>query len=401
MHGVESKAGEAAAEGDYLSLLGRICLCLIAPLSGLAQAGLTPVLPEISAHFSSQPGADALVRLMMSSLSFMMIVGSLGAGLLAARMGQRPLLFLCLGIYAVSGAAGFFLDNIYALVASRMILGVVTAGWGVLVAAIITTKIAPGIRDRWLGFYIVSGTAGMFVLIVAVGALAKIDWRHVFLLYLIAVPMMVMLALFMRGGSSPEPVAMKADGSVLKKPVPLGLVLFSLLCGMVGPTVMIFLPFHLLGFGEGTPDRIAGLVVATAIATAVLAFAYGWLRKRLSVMMMFVIGFVLMCIGLLVIVLMRDYAGAMMGMILFGFGGGFVHPNVFAAAAATALPADRARVIGFVRGALYAGPLVAQLSLEPVFRAFGPSAPLGALAVLAAGAILFAVMGRRAYAPAG
>ena len=45
------------------------------PLSGLAQAALGPILPQITAHFASEPNAGVLVRLMVSGLSAAMIVG--------------------------------------------------------------------------------------------------------------------------------------------------------------------------------------------------------------------------------------------------------------------------------------------------------------------------------------
>lgn len=391
---------EREGEGAYISLFGRFSLCLIAPLSGLAQAGLAPVLPKISEHFASTPDADTLVRLMVSALSFAMILGSLGAGLLAARIGQRTLLFICLGLYAVAGAAGFFLDNLYLLVASRMVLGVVTAAWGVLIAAVITTQIAPAIRDRWLGFYIVSGTLGMFVLMVAIGVLGSLNWRFVFLLYLLAFPAMLLVSVTVRMG--PSKAVRGADKPIarVKRGIPFGITLFSIVCGAVGPTIMIFLPFHLLSIGDGAPGQVASVVVATAIATGLVAFAYGWIRARLSVLIIFVVGFGLAALGTFTIVAIPTYMGAVIGIVIFGIGGGFLHPNLFAAAAASAPPEDRARIIGYARAGVYAGPLLAQIPLEFIAHGLGATAAIAGIAVMCVGAVAWAVIGRRAYAPA-
>ena len=50
------------ARGDHLSLAACIALCLLGPLSGLAQSGLSPIMPQITAHFASDPNADKPAR---------------------------------------------------------------------------------------------------------------------------------------------------------------------------------------------------------------------------------------------------------------------------------------------------------------------------------------------------
>ena len=143
-----------------LPLAALLVLCLQAPIGGMALVGMSPVMPLIGQEFSQVAHADVLVRLMMSGLSAAMILGALLSGMLVDRIGKIRLLLVALTIYGLSGAAIFLLDNLYLMVACRLIQGVANAAVGVLAMALIMTRIVPDKRDKWLGFYMVSGTVG-------------------------------------------------------------------------------------------------------------------------------------------------------------------------------------------------------------------------------------------------
>jgi MFS family permease len=396
------KSERVESEGPYLSIAARFSILLIAPFSGLAQAGLTPILPKITEHFASVPDAETLVRLMVTSLSFMMIAGSLVAGVLAARIGAQRLLFICLGLYAVAGGAGYLLDNLYLLVASRMLLGVVTAAWGVLIATIITTQVAPQQRDKWLGFFIVAGTFGMLPLTILTGILGKMDWRLVFLLYTLVVPIMLLLKAVL----PPAPAAQAPESDAVSKPraahpgIPWGLVILGLLCGAVGSTAFLFLPFYLKTLGVGDPTKVASVIVVSSISCGVTSFLYGWLRKRFSVLQIFVFGYAMIATGLVVAMLTGTYGGVFGGIVIYGLGFGSVAPNLFAAAAAAARPEHRAWVMGFMRAGVYSGPLLVQIPLEPISKNMGAAAAIIGIGVVAVIALFASIAGQRAYAPA-
>ena len=195
----------AGAGAAALPLLACIALCCLGPLSGLAQGGLSPVMPRITEYFSSEPNAGVLVRLMVSGLSAAMIFGALLSGFLSEKVGQLRLLLVCLVIYGLAGAAGYVLDNLYLIVASRIVLGVVNAAAGVLAMALITTRVAAEGRERWLGFYVVAGTIGTLGFTALIGFVGQFGWRNAFLVYLFALPVAVFLALtFTAAPDEPE-----------------------------------------------------------------------------------------------------------------------------------------------------------------------------------------------------
>ena len=390
-------AKAAGSSGQYLTFAACIALCAPAPLSGLAQAGLAPVLPQITAHFAGDPNAGMLVRAMVSGLSGAMILGAVSAGYLAGRVGQLRLMMLSLVVFAAAGAAGFILDNLYLIVASRIVLGVVNAIAGVMAMAMLTTRVAPAGRERWMGFYILGSTGGSVLAVILVGWVAVFSWRYAFLPYLIALP----AALFIAAAFPPKqdkPAAV--PGAAAGKPgLAWGTIGFGILFGATSSAAGMYVPFHLAAAGLGDPRVLAGVFVASAFVGALASFAFGWVRLRLSVMQVFVVALLLNAVAMFVVAAAPSLLGAQLGMGISGAGIGLLAPNFFAAIAASAPPERRVQILGQSRGAYYAGPLVAQPVLELVLIRQGSVAAVAGIGVIALAGVVLALMFRGVFAP--
>lgn len=391
-----------AAEGVYLPLAACIALCTLGPLSGLAQSALPPILPQITEHFAAEPNAGVLVRFMVSGLSAAMIVGALVSGFLAERVGELRLLLVCLVLYGIAGAAGFFLDDLKAIVASRLVLGVVFSAASGLAMALITTEIAPRARDRWVGFFVVSGTVGAVVLVGVVGAIAHYDWRYVFLLYLAGWPCALFLALSFPRGRAARPAAAVAAASAESATgygVPWRMMLVAMLVGAIGTTTFMYLPYHLAELGQGRPEQLAPVMAVSTALGALGSTAYGWIRRSASTVAVFVGGPLLAALGLLVVILTGERAAIFAGIAIYGAGLGIVMPNVFSGCAAATPAIWRPRMLGFVRSTFYGGPLLAQVGLEVVLGRFGAAAALVAIVAICVGVALLALLFRRTFVP--
>lgn len=370
-----------------LSLGARLSILLIAPLSGLAQSGLSPVLPRISEHFAGQPGADAMVRMLATAVPAAMILGSLMAGFIASRYGQRRTLLWMLAGFTLAGCSGFLIENLAALLASRVLLGIFTAAAGVVATGIIATRIAERLRDSWLGYLAVAGTFGAIIILLIAGALGAESWRSVFLLHGIAIPVLALIALLLPGD---EVITQRRSAST-SAPVPLFLIAVGLVTGGITATAVVFLPYHLAEIGQADPRRIALAMIPNAVVGGLVAFAFGAIRRRVSNSWIFVIGFGLAAVGLLSTVGMGNFVGALCGMALVGAATSLLGPNAMAAAAQVAAPEHRTQVIGYIRAGFYSGPIVAQLALESVSATHGAA---GALLTMSAVAVLMLVAAR-------
>jgi predicted MFS family arabinose efflux permease len=381
----------------YLPVAACIALCTLGPLSGLAQSALPPILPQITAHFANEPNAGVWVRLMVSGLSAAMIVGAFTSGFLAERIGELRLLLICLVLYGLAGAAGFVLEDLKLMVAARLVLGVVFSAASGLAMALITTEIEPSKRDRWVGFFVVSGTVGAVVLVGVVGAIGRYDWRYVFLLYLLAWPCALFTALtFPRRDRAQRAAAMQAAAGF---GVPWQMMLVALFVGAIGTTMFMYLPYRLAEIGQGRPEQLAPLMATSTAFGAVGSTAYGWIRRYLSTVGMFVGASLLAAAGLLVISSTTARPVIFAGIVLFGSGLGMLMPNVFSGCAAATPAIYRPRMLGFVRSTFYGGPLLAQVFLEMVLNRFGADATLVAIALICGGAALLALLFRRTFDP--
>jgi MFS family permease len=387
-----------------ISIVARLCLLLTMPLSGMAQSGLAPILPKLSEHFAAEPNADTMVRLMVSGLSFAMIAGALAGAMVGDRLGQRRVLLWSLVVYGIAGTAGYYLDNLYLIIVSRLLLGVVNAVAGIMVATIFTTRIGPATREKWLGFMMVAGTVGSILLFRVVGAVAESDWRNVFAIHALAWPIALLITLTLPAAASlPRTVTAVTDTPRQAAPggFPIGMALVGIACGMVITGYQLFLPFHFRSNGYGAPELIANAIIVTAIAGAVVSFGYGWVRARLSAVPVFMLGFAIVAVGLAVVALSKQYPLALVGLAVVGGGVGLIGPNLFSASAAAAPPERRARSIGFARAGMYAGPLASQLPLEPLVKSAGAGAAILAICGLAAIMVVVVALSRALFVPAG
>lgn len=381
MHGAE----DADGEGGRLEHAGIAfgCLIFIASLvNALAFVALIPVLPAITGHFSAVPDAAALVRGLVTVVSIALMIGAPLAGFAVERFGARPTLMTAISVFTVAGLAGFVIDNIWLLLASRMLLGFSDAFIGTVVITIISSRLVPAARDRWIGWYTASGAVSAFAIIPLSGAIAQFGWRYVFLLHGVGAVALACAMLGLRAAPRairPDAIRPDAIRGPLARAIPFGLIALGIATGAIENTTHLFLPFHLHELGENAPSRIAQVVLPIAVGGTISAFLYGWLRAWLSVGATFGLAFLAGGMALIWIGFSQGYDMILIASGCLGLGVGLLAPNLNTYAAVHGDPAHRARNIGFARGAFFSGAPIAQLLLEPISGAAGAGMAIAAL----------------------
>lgn len=156
-----------------------------------------PVVAAIIAHFKDQPDAAIKVPAMVTAPGYAIALLAPFAGALADRYGRRPLLLACTLAYGVVGAAPFFLENLDAIIATRILLGVCEAGILTIVNTLIADYWDDKGRRNWL---MLQGLVGPFfqpLVFILVAAVAAVRWNGGFLVYLIAFPIFVSMYFFL------------------------------------------------------------------------------------------------------------------------------------------------------------------------------------------------------------
>jgi len=370
---------------------GLVALALIHVLAGIGLASTTPVLSQIATHFSATPGAGTLVRGTVTAAGAAMIFGAPMAALLSERYGERRVLAGALFVFAVAGTAGAVLDNLWLLVASRALVGLAVAATGVAGIALLTKSVGDDQRNRWIGYVSVVGSLSSVISIPLAGVLGSIDWRLVFTLHLVAIPILAMVILFVR---QPPPVRHLANSVRASSRFPLALVFLGVACGAVTTALPLFVPFHLNDIGETAPARIAVPLTATVVSAALASFLYGRVRRRLGAIEVFAVSFLLASSGAAIVAASTGIAVAAAGMLVIGLGMGLIIPNL-AAAASEGDPELRARRIGVAHAGFFGAPLLVQFALEPLTLSAGAGAALFAIAGFGLSMIAVVLLGRR------
>ena len=381
-----------------LSPGARIALLSVSWLSAIALTALTPVLAQISHHFAATPGADAVIRGLVTSVGMAMIVGAPAAGFLSERFGERAVLLWSLPLFALSGCLGFVLENPWVLLASRVVLGLTVGAGGVAAAALLANGVPDADRNRWLGYFTLSGMVGGLLFTPLSGWLGAMNWRFVFPIHLVAFLMLGAVAMRVSTGARISPAVPKQARP--QDAFPWGILILGICCGAGVSSIIAYLPFLFREMGFGDPRQVATALTLGILGSAVTSFLFGWVRRRLDVVPVFAIGFLLVGLGVGLICGTRAYELHALGMFLAGLGNGLVTPNLYAVAT-SAPPERRARRLGMARAGYFGAPLVAQLPLEPIAATHGPIGVMVAITAFALLMIGVVFLGRqRLVAPA-
>ncbi|OYC98400.1 MFS transporter [Microbacterium sp. Yaish 1] len=364
-------------------------------LTIMAAAVISPSLPAMRVAYEAVPGADLLVKIVITITSAAIALTAPLAGTLASRIGTRPVLFGGLMLYALSGSAGLIVTDPLPLLVSRIVLGV---GVGAIMTAVSTTIASlwrGEERARLLGGQQLFASLGGVVFLSLAGWLSTVDWRAPFGIYAVAL-LLIPLVLATR-------LAPPLDGQVQVDELDAGLrpgvtSIVSIYALAFGSTAVFFLaptqlPFILDDLGVGT--TATGFVVAASMATGVIgSLWFPALRRRMAPATVAAVGLGLLGIGWVVIGVgaPASWVGPLLGAFVGGIGVGVTVPNLNFWISELAGSARRGVLLGGLVSAIFAGQFVSPILAQPLVDLAGIGATFAyGGAVVAAVALALAV----------
>lgn len=171
-----------------------IVLSLVTFLPIMATVSLAPCIPLFHEHFAAVPGAQALVPMLVTLPAVFIAILSPIAGALSDRFGRRRLLLGALILYGLCGLAPLLLDDLRAILASRVGVGAAEGMLMTVGKSLIGDYYDGPRRQQWVGVQgIIDACLGSLTWFLG-GALAQGGWRAPFLLYLISIPLFLAVA---------------------------------------------------------------------------------------------------------------------------------------------------------------------------------------------------------------
>lgn len=372
------------------SRVARGTILAAATLTIMAPAIIAPSLPAMERVF----GTSLLVQLAMTITSLAVALTAPLSGLVADRVGRRPLIVAGLALYAVSGTAGYFLADLSLLLVARALLGFAVGAIITAVNATITDWFDGPRRASFLGLQQVFASLGGVVFLPVAGVLATAGWRVPFWLYSVAavIALFAILAVHDRPRAAAPDVG--ASGRAVTGAV-LGTYVLALAATVVFYMAPTQVPFLLAGQGAG--PVLIGVVVAGSTLTSMLGgYVFPLLHRHGDSATVTAVCVALLGVGWLLVGGTGTAAGIAAGLLAGGFGVGLAIPHLTLRLSEVAPPAWRGRVFSGLVAGIFLGQFVSPLVVQPLVQTVGVG---GAFtwtgAVMVAGAAFAAVVAGR------
>lgn len=348
-----------------------ITLLLASTLTMLANAIISPSLPSITQAFSDVDNVEALTKLMLTLPALVIALFSPIAGRIIDKYGRIPVLVISLIIYALAGTAGYWVDSLYAILFSRIILGFGVSGIMTTATTLVGDYFTGKKREQFMGMQGAFTALGGLLFIPTAGYLADIDWRLAFLVYAFAGLILVMVPFSLH---EPEKTTSAEAEKATNQKVSTK-VWFVYISAFI--TMMFFyiipvqLPFLLNTFDGVNSNQVGlsiGFMMIAQAASAILSKSF---RKKLSSISMYVLGFTLMATGYLLIGLSSSYIMATLSVMMVGLGIGSLIPTANLWIMSLVPDAQRGKYVGLLTRANFIGMFVSPLAIQPIQNIVG------------------------------
>ena len=238
----------------------KLTLLLVSSLTIMSVITISPALPQMAIAFSYVKNAAFIVKMVLTIPALMIALFSPVAGRLIDRYGRLSILRISLIVYAVAGSAGFYLDNLYSILISRIVLGMAVGMSMTIVITLIADYFEGKERLKFVGIQIAFMSLGGILFIGVGGVLADVGWRYPFLLYLFSLLVFPLTLIFLN-----EPKVIKQTKQILQN-VKAPQIIWTLFFNIMLMWIIFFLipvqiPFYLKSLGV-EKNSLVGAAIA-------------------------------------------------------------------------------------------------------------------------------------------
>ncbi len=350
----------------------KLMLLLTSTLVIMADLPVVPVLPKMQEIFSDIPNINLLVKLVLTTPAIFIVISSPFIGYLLDKYGRKNIILASILIYVLAGTSGAYAGSIYEILIGRAFLGISTAGVINGCSALVGDYYRGEGINRMMGLQSSSiGYAGLLYLVLG-GLLGDIHWRATFLIYLLPVFLFFMFAKFIdepivRQNSAPGwSMLKKPESAFLRKLVMIYLIAFGLMIFFY--MLPLQLPFYLKSIISLNNTQVGLTIAAMTFFSATTAVFYKKIKKMFSYRHIFIISFIAMGLGYMIISAVPEYSYIFAGMVITGIAMGLVIPNLRTWVGACSEPFFLGRAFGGLTASLYLGQFFSPIIINQVIK---------------------------------
>ena len=178
------------ADGKQFSPSGltKLALLMASMMVLMGSAAVSPALYGIEVELET---SKFMASMVISLPSLVVAIFGFPMGYLADRVGLAKILIVSLLLFIVSGVSGYFCTDIYTLLATRVFLGIGIAGISTAATGLMGIYYDGDERRRVMAIQSAFMGFGGVVLEIIGGLMADVAWNVPFLVYLIALPILI------------------------------------------------------------------------------------------------------------------------------------------------------------------------------------------------------------------
>ncbi len=328
-----------------------ILLCMLSTLSVAAALLIAPVLPKIIAAFPHDPMANTKVILALSVPALVVAITAPFAGRFTDKTGRKGLLLASLVFYFFCGLAPFFLNDLNAIIASRIGVGLAESGFMTASTTLIGDYFKGPHRENWLVVQTSIASVSAVVLAAVGGILGDLGWRVPFLIYGLPILFIPLVLLLIR---EPRREADEPEAGRFPLMSVLPLYVVGLLAATFFFIIPIQTPFLLTERAMGS-SQVIGLTSAVGGIAVPLGGLIFKLLGRWKLAQHLSLAFALIAGGLALFVGNGNYAVTCVGIVLTGLGCGITLPAILTSIMAKLSFDQRGRGTGGWQTAFFLG----------------------------------------------
>ncbi|MHC8350880.1 MFS transporter [Pseudomonas sp. RT4P38] len=354
---------------------------------------LAPVLPRMQAHFADVPGSSVLVPVVLTLPALMIALLAPFAGLIADRMGRKPLLLASMSVYVLCGVLPLWLDSLPAIVLSRAGIGLAEAGIMTCCTTLMGDYYSGARRERLFALQMVATSLSAAVFIALGGFLGQNDWRTPFALYavgLVFLPLMAWKLWEPQAGPQPGPTTQSVPVGLFPWRSLTPLYVLSLLAGLSLFIVPVQAGYLLNLLHVDAPQQIGMSMGANQLGVLVGALSFR-LFSGMRGQHMLLIAYVLAGSGGLLMADALTHVQVVVAVTINGLGIGLMLPTLITWIMSQVNFHQRGRAAGCFTAAIFAGEFSSPLVVLAVTQG-DPTVLPHALAIVGGLQLLVAVL---------
>jgi MFS family permease len=351
----------------------KITLLLSSMMTILANAIISPALPEINKAFASVDNAEFLSKLLMTLPALTIAIFASFIGNLIDKIGRLKILFASLLLFALAGTSGLWLETLPQILVGRFFLGFGVAGIMTITTTLIGDYFKDAERQQLIGFQGAFMGFGGMVFITLAGYLTDMSWRFPFAIYAFSLLILVLAYSYLYEPKNENLISNNQNATNLViDNTTIYTIYFSAFIGIALFYILpLQIPFYIktLGYNSNTMSGLA--ISALTTSQAISSFFYRKIRMNFSNFSIYGLSFSLMAIGFLIIETSSEYWQIIIGLIVSGIGTAWLMPNATLWLMAVTPEINRGKYIGRLTTFIFLGQFASPILVQPLQSALG------------------------------